>query len=63
MAEAAFSSVVVWRAACMGLFGPADSDAGKAVRTLDSDQFDALQADYFKASNIDAGESSASTDS
>lgn len=49
--------------ASFDLFGTQDTEAGRAVRSLDEDQFKALRADYFRASGITLGESSASTDS
>jgi hypothetical protein len=63
LVEAAQYGNLAWRSACYDLFGEHDTDAGRAVRALESDAFDALQADYFKASNLSLGESSASTDS
>lgn len=44
-------------------FGPVGTPIGDAVRTLDSEQMEALSKAYMEASNVSVGESEASTDS
>lgn len=63
MAEAAEAGGMLSIDAQYDMFGPADSKVGRAVRTLDFDQLEALTQAWIEASGVAPGESPASTGS